>query len=61
VIVKGPPHLEAPRPAISRAEVREALIELWAHVFEAELRAHLAENAADDRHQAGHDLQQGDR
>ena len=62
MIVKTPQPIEAPRPAISRAEVREALIELWAQIFEAEFRAHRAEDATDDRH---HDAvpraaQQGD-
>jgi hypothetical protein len=45
VIVKGHQQLEAPRAAVRRAELRESLIELWAQVFERELRAEL-ESAA---------------
>jgi hypothetical protein len=48
VIVKRPQPLEVARTGMSRAELRDALIELWAQVLEAELRAHL-EAAADDQ------------
>jgi hypothetical protein len=41
VIVKGHQQLEAAQAAVTRAEVREELIELWAQIFERELRADL--------------------
>lgn len=37
----APSRLEAPRTATARAETREALVELWAQIFEVELRADL--------------------
>jgi hypothetical protein len=41
MIVKDRRRFEVPAAALSRAEVREVLIELWASLFERELRAHL--------------------
>lgn len=41
MIIKRAEPVETRQAAPSRAEVREALIELWARVFEAELRAEL--------------------
>ena len=41
VIVKGHQQLDDARTAVTRAELREQLIELWAAVFERELRAEL--------------------
>jgi hypothetical protein len=40
MIIKRPP-LEVARTAVTRAELREQLIELWAQVFERDLRAAL--------------------
>ena len=51
MIVKDPRRLEMPRPTPTRIEVREALIEAWAQIFERELRAHL-EDAALHEHAA---------
>lgn len=39
------PQLEPARTDVTRAELREQLIELWARVFERELRADLAAEA----------------
>jgi hypothetical protein len=44
VIIK-PPQLEIARTNVTRAELREQLIELWAQVLERELRAGLAAEA----------------
>jgi DNA-binding transcriptional regulator YbjK len=41
-MVIKPQALDVARTAVSRAEVREALIELWAQVLERELREVLA-------------------
>ena len=41
MIVKGHQQLEAARTAVTRAELREELIELWAQIFERELRSDL--------------------
>jgi hypothetical protein len=41
MIVKGHQQLDAARTVVTRAELREQLIELWAAVFERELRAEL--------------------
>ena len=45
MIVKGHQRLEAAHPAATRAELREELIELWAQLFERELRAELETEA----------------
>jgi hypothetical protein len=44
MIIKPEP-LEIARTDVTRAELREQLIELWAQVFERELRADLAAEA----------------
>jgi hypothetical protein len=50
MIVKGAEPLAAARTAVTRAELREHLIELWAQVFERELREELeAEAVESDR------------
>lgn len=41
MIIKDQEQFEVARAAVSRAELREQLIELWAQVFERELRADL--------------------
>jgi hypothetical protein len=41
VIVKQQREIDTARIAVSRAELRECLIELWAQIFERELRADL--------------------
>jgi hypothetical protein len=46
VIVKGRQPLPADAAAVTRAELREQLVELWAQLLECELRAEEDQQAA---------------
>jgi hypothetical protein len=47
-MVIKPQALDVARTAVSRAELREQLIELWAQVFEAELRQDFAQERREE-------------